>query len=72
MYNSPEEPDDPPVDMDQIAATREFMMDEVRARASAGDAICGSLLALESEFADHMFLPNYDRDLSDLDMPGPF
>lgn len=69
-YQDPDE--DEPVDMDKIVAARKFMMDEVRLRASQGDALCGGLLAIESEFADHMFLEEYDSDLSDLDCMGPF
>jgi hypothetical protein len=63
---------DEPVDMDKVVEARKFMMDEVRHRASHGDPICGGLLALESKFADDIFLPEYDSDLSDLDCIGPF
>ena len=69
-YKDPDE--DEPVDMEKVVSARKFMMDEIRRRASSGDPICGSLLALESEFADHMFLEDYNSDLSDLDCMGPF
>jgi hypothetical protein len=59
-------------DPEKIAEVRKFFMDDVRKRASAGDAICGGLLALEHEYQDYIFLPEYDSDLSDLDSPGPF
>lgn len=63
---------DEPIDMDKVVAARKFMMNEVRLRASQGDAICGGLLAIESEYADDIFAQNYDSDLSDLDCMGPF
>jgi len=64
--------DDYPIDPEKIKSVRDMMMNEVRARASEGDAFCGSLLAIESEFADYLFFPEYDSDLSDIDDIGPF
>lgn len=70
-----DEDEDEVVDIDQVAATRRWLMEECRRRAGDGTDVgdfCGMLMAEELAASPYFLGLDYSDDYSDIDGDGPF
>lgn len=76
MRDEPEDGDDP-IDIEALAESRRWMMEQVREHAAFGNEICGSLLSIASSarldpWGDFITGPAMDYDEDDSDFGDGF